>query len=214
MSSQRSFFLVPVLVALVAACGSSGGGGGSGDPGSAAGTTQPASADGVEPTAEAAVPTAAAAEPTSNGGQAAPTEQAVAQGGGDIPAIADGPWGAGTATAEMSGGVSMTMKAAMPADLGYTMEGLTVFVFTNDDPGSVINITLSQSEQSGFGVSSAPANVSTAGGWGVDGCVIDVTRNDESGIAATFACDDIPAIGMTEAKAYTVDLEGSFEVAR
>lgn len=209
MSSQRSLFLVlVVLAALVAACGSSGGGGGSGDPGSGAASEPPASAGAAEP----AVGTVA--EPTSDAGQAAPTEQGAPQGGGDIPVIADGPWGVGTATVEIGGDVSTTVKGSMPADLGYTIEGLTSFVFTNDDVGSVINITLSPTEQTGFGVTSAPANVSTAGTWGVEGCRIDLTKSDASGIAGSFACDDIPAIAMTEAKAYTIDLKGTFEVAR
>ena len=209
MSSQRSLFLVlVVLAALVAACGSSGGGGGSGDPGNGAGNAQPTSAGAAEPTA------GTAAEPTSDAGQVAPTEQAAPQGGGDIPAMADGPWGVGTATVEISGDVSTTVKGSMPADLGYTIEGLTSFIFTNDDVGSVINITLSPTEQTGFGVTSAPANVSTAGTWGVEGCRIELTKSDASGIAGSFACDDIPAIAMSEAKAYTVDLNGSFEVAR
>ena len=102
----------------------------------------------------------------------------------------------------------------MPADLGYTVQGLTVFVFTDEASSSVINITLSQSEQTGFGISSTSANVSTAGSWGTDGCEIDVTKNDDSGIEATFSCNDIPAIAVTTPTAYTIDVSGEFSVSR
>jgi hypothetical protein len=76
------------------------------------------------------------------------------------------------------------------------------------------NITLSRDEPTGFGISSTSANVSTAGTWGEGGCEIDVKKNDDSGIEATFSCNDIPAIAISEAKAYTIDVKGEFEVAR
>lgn len=200
MSTLRPLLMALVLAALVVGCGSSGG------------SPSAKPSDGAS-----AAPSGAASAAASNDAGAS-SEPAPSQGGGggggDIPDIADGTWGAGTARAEISGDVTTTIDATMPASLGYTAEGLTVFVFTDAAGASVINITLSNDEPTGFSISSNSANVATAGTWGDDGCEIDVTKNDDSGIEATYSCNDIPAIAITAPTAYTIDVKGEFEVAR
>lgn len=202
MRQLRSVLVITAIATICVACG----GGGTPSPSSAASAGASTGGGGGASTEPGTSPDASA-EPSSGGGGGG--------GGGssDIPDIADGPWGAGTATVEITGGATVTIEGAMPDGLGYTLQGLTTFIFTNAEGTGVINVTLSNDEQTGFGVSSTAPVVTTAGTWGVEGCGIDITKSDDSGIEATFGCDGIPALsgGTT---AVTIDLDGEFSVAR
>jgi len=197
--------LVVVAVALVGAgCGGGDDSGSPFEPAAADDTSQPSDAASADDT------TAADSEASSDSVSDSDAGSAVASSGGGGPQLSEGSW-EGPAHFEISGDVDVSRDLF---GAGLTQGDYTLLTFTSDDgAGTQIGFTGGSDEQAAVFVTS---NDFTGGGEIGDGkeCTITMTKNDDSAAEGRFSCKGVKGVSVANTKDYTVDIEGTFTMAR
>jgi hypothetical protein len=185
MNHVRRIALVMAVTILVAACGGS--------------STAPAALDGSGSDATPPEATAAGDNSGAGGGDAGAAGQA-------IPDVADALYMTGTAHVEVSGQRTLTADAGLVPGASMTTGGTTLLSYSVGEGQDAVLISISNGPDIGLAVVLIAPSLTT-GGDRTTGCAFDVTRNDSSGLAGTFACRGLSTVGLDLA---TVDIEGSF----
>lgn len=194
MRRLESIALPVALGLLLASCGSS-------TPGGAAGSAPvvpsvaAASNDSESPTDET--------QPSAGGGG----------GGGSIPTIADGRYKGGTAHIEVSGDVNETLDAALSPVVSITTSGLTALTYSTGSATTQVVVNVVFNPDTGPAISYQSAKVLAAGGVS-EGCHVELTKNDASGLAGTFSCSGLEGLAPGAVDPAKVDLKGTYSADR
>jgi hypothetical protein len=117
--------------------------------------------------------------------------------------IVDAEYTEGSAEVELSGDTELTGEFGNVT--GRTRLGTTALTYSDDSDGA-LTITLNGDASDGD-ITFGRSDVATRGSVG-DQCAVELTQNDEDGLAGRFTCTDIPGTeGETET---TVTFEGTF----
>jgi hypothetical protein len=194
MGSIRSMLALVAIAAVVVACGGSSGT-------AAPKATAAASAASGGSDVEASAETEGSGDSDTGGGSS----------GGDasIPKIGDASYKSGTANVKISGEKSLDLQGEISENGALTIGGATVLQYALPTEGGFIQISFLQDESSTSGIALADGDFILAGTWGED-CDVKVTRNDGSGLAGDFVCKGLTGADSKLAKAYQVDMTGSF----
>ena len=125
---------------------------------------------------------------------------ATTQGSGSVPGGASG-----SIVFRISGGYDLTDEFGFVPEASVFSNGGWSATFGGDDGEAVISVNTIPGN---FAVLFGDGSAVVTGGELV-GCSFELTKNDASGFAGTFACDDIPAFNAAGAT-MTVDFAGSF----
>jgi hypothetical protein len=145
--------------------------------------------------------TVPATDPSSPDGQTVPPDNAPPA--SDIPKIADNNWTNGRIHVEVSGDVSSNFESD---GSGATVGGATSAAFTQNT-GNLVSIGLGGDEESA--ISLTVGDVSTVGGFSSN-CSISFTKNDATGLAADFTCNDLQAVSTSATDTKVLDVKGNF----
>jgi hypothetical protein len=134
-------------------------------------------------------------------------------GGGDLPDVADGTYSGGTAHIEVTGDKTLSVDLPLDPITSITAEDTTVLTFYTGSEPNLIHALV------GFGTDSEPAFSLTspvlfAAGGPEHGCVLEVTRNDASGLAGTFTCTDLDTMSGDGLEQPNVDVVATFTADR
>jgi hypothetical protein len=197
MRSIRLALAFAAVVAVVGACG--------GSSGSAAPKATAADA-GSQPAPSAAT----------KGGGSDDSGAGDGSSGGDasIPKIGDATYKSGTANVKITGEKSLDLTGKIAEGGALTIGGTTVLQYALPSDGGFIQISFLQDDSSsGSGIAVTDGDFVTSGAWGED-CDVTLSRNDGSGIAGDFRCKGLTGADTKLAKAYKIDMEGSFQADR
>lgn len=145
--------------------------------------------------------------------QAAESSTDVAAQPGEMPnpvanavTIADAGYTRGSAHVEVSGGRQLVIDGQLLAGMSMTTEGTTLLMYPAGDGSSGVLFTVSNGADTGLAFTVTGPDVTT-GGDGTNGCAIELTKNDASGLAGQFDCRGLDAIALDAPK---VDVRGTF----
>ena len=196
MHRLGSISLVVALGLLLASCGSS-------TPGTAGGSAS------VNPSAPAASNDAASPPDET----VAPSVASTVGGGGTIPTIAEGRYTAGKSHFEISGEASETVDADLAAAASVTAEGLTLLSYSAGSGATGVVAHVVFNPDLGPSISYQSAKLVTAGGV-PEGCHVELTKNDASGLAGTFSCTGLDALVPGAVTTTKVNVNGTFSANR
>ncbi len=147
----------------------------------------------------------AATEP--DAGAAAQTAEAPApSAAANAVTIADAAYNTGSAHIEVSGGRQLVLDGQLLPGMSVTAEGTTLLMYPAGDGSSGVLFTVSNGADTGLAFTVTAPEVTT-GGDATNGCAIELTKNDASGLAGTFDCRGLDAIALDTPK---VDVRGTF----
>ena len=131
----------------------------------------------------------------------------VGSSGSGVPAsFADKLYPTGTGHLEISG--EKGAKLDFPDGGGYVQDGALLLAFGTTD-GS-LGVTLASGSQDAVVIGTS--ELSGGGEIGKE-CEVDVTQNDDSGVAGTFSCSNVTLLVVTSGDLVKADLQGSFSVS-
>ena len=182
--------IIGLGIALVA-CGSSP----SGSPAESAGAELSAGTEPSEPGAESRAATASKD----------------AGGGGEAPALANGPWTGGHGQTTISGALSYTTDAPITIDVSLTQDGETILAYNTDQ--AFVSIFIRS-----IGTTPFVADVTTNDEFGAQSrtCEVTYARADDAEIDGSFSCvvDRLTWFSADPQPTGTITLEGSFTATR
>ena len=159
-------------------------------------------------------------EPTAGTAQSEPAEEseppAESQaedgddgGGGEAPALADGPWTGGHGQMTVSGAVNLTTDAPLTIDISSTEESKTLLAYNTEREFVTIFINFIGVP---FHADVTGDDFSASG----DDCEVTYNRADDTGIDATFTCqvDEFYWFSADPEPSGDVTIEGSFTATR
>ena len=181
------------LAALLASCG-----------GSSSPTTQ---------AGDVATPAATNAATGDTGNNTEPTE-APAAGNAAPVKIADANYSSGMAHVEITGGQKLTFDGQLVIGVSFTNTGTTVITYQGGAGNDTVAFAISSNPDTPDAGLTFSLSTTTwvTGGDRTSGCVIDLTRNDASGLEGQFTCRGMQAIAGSGVS--TVDVTATFSAAK
>ena len=196
---RRAAAILLVLCLAIVACGGSTP---SGTPAGTSTATQGAATD------------AAPSDAPTDGGQATPPpDPGTGTQGDPVPALGDGNWTAGRATAEVTGDVTASLAGEILQGLATTSGGNTSLVYIDQTNGTQIAVAMIEGGTAS--VSLATTEWVGGGGTTTDAqCTADFTAGDANKVAGTIRCSRAPIIDTGGQADRFADMVVTFEATR
>ncbi len=129
---------------------------------------------------------------------------------GEVPVIEEATYASGSAHVEVSGGKSATFDAdLLGGGLSITAAGTTLLMYPSTSGDGQL-FSIASAPDVGLAFTLTAEGIVTAGDRD-NGCVIELSKNDSTGLAGQFDCHDLQTVGGDFSK---VNVRATFSAAR